>query len=113
MRDNLLSQSTLPVDARFATTLYLLGNGVLPRAIAAYLAGSGLLADVRAHRHVWDIMRDFRDGQLRPDAQYYDTSRDCCMRVYGPESMWARGAPQEMRGKEIWESARAVLLEYV
>ena len=30
-----------------------LGNGVLPRAIAAYLAGSGLLADARAHRHVW------------------------------------------------------------
>ena len=60
-----LSQSPLKVGDRFATTLFLLGNGVLPRAIAAYLAGSGLLSDQSAHAHVWCVMRDFRDGALR------------------------------------------------
>ena len=65
VRQMVLSQSPLKVGDRFATTLFLLGNGVLPRAIAAYLAGSGLLSDPSAHAHVWCVMRDFRDGALR------------------------------------------------
>ena len=47
-----LASRTLATRERFAITLFLLGNGVLPRAVAAYLAGSGLLSDGRAHRHV-------------------------------------------------------------
>ena len=65
VRQMVLSQSPLKVGDRFATTLFLLGNGVLPRAIAAYLAGSDLLSDQSAHAHVWCVMRDFRDGALR------------------------------------------------
>ena len=50
VRQMVLSQSPLKVGDRFATTLFLLGNGVLPRAIAAYLARSGLLSDIPTHR---------------------------------------------------------------
>ena len=110
LRNNLLSTGTLDVRARFATTLCLLGNGVLPSAIAAYLAGSGLLADRRAHSHIWGIMRDFRDGNLRDDIQFYDMQHRCSMRVYCRESVWAHGAPPEMRGREIWGPARDYLV---
>lgn len=91
VRENLLKQGTLSVHSRFATTLFLLGNGVLPRAIAAYLLGAGLLADRRAQAHIWDIMRDFRDGALRVDAQYWGVREGGHVTV--SESMWAHGAP--------------------
>jgi hypothetical protein len=82
VRQMVLSQSPLKVGDRFATTLFLLGNGVLPRAIAAYLAGSGLLSDPSAHAHVWCVMRDFRDGALRSDAQYYCMRLQCNVHVH-------------------------------
>ena len=88
-----LSQSPLKVGDRFATTLFLLGNGVLPRAIAAYLAGSGLLSDPSAHAHVWCVMRDFRDGALRSDAQYYCMRLQCNVRVHDRDSLRVRRRP--------------------
>ena len=108
-RDNLLKQGTLGVDTRFATTLFLLGNGVLPRAIAAYLSGAGLLADRRARAHIWDIMRDFRDGKLRLDARYWGLREGAVVCV--SDSMWAHGVPRDIRGCEIWEPARDLLME--
>ena len=91
-----LSQSPLKVGDRFATTLFLLGNGVLPRAIAAYLAGSGLLSDPSAHAHVWCVMRDFRDGALRSDAQCYCMRLQCNVRVHDRDSLWCGGVPADM-----------------
>ena len=88
VRQMVLSQSPLKVGDRFATTLFLLGNGVLPRAIAAYLAGSGLLSDPSAHAHVWCVMRDFRDGALRSDAQYYCMRLQCNVRIHDRGSLW-------------------------
>ena len=108
VRDNLLKQGTLGVHSRFATTLFLLGNGVLPRAIAAYLLGAGLLADRRAQAHIWDIMRDFRNGALRMDARYWGVREGSPVRVSG--SMWAHGAPLDVRGRDIWAPARDLLV---
>ena len=93
VRQMVLSQSPLKVGDRFATTLFLLGNGVLPRAIAAYLAGSGLLSDPSAHAHVWCVMRDFRDGALRSDAQYYCMRLQCNVRVHDRDSLRVRRRP--------------------
>ena len=89
--------------------LFLLGNGVLPRAIAAYLSGAGLLADRRARAHIWDIMRDFRDGKLRLDARYWGLREGAVVCV--SDSMWAHGVPRDIRGCEIWEPARDLLME--
>ena len=98
--------ATLLVDERFALVLFLLGNGALPRAVAAYLVGAGLLADESAQRHVWDVMRDFRAGKLRDDACFYCMQLQENVRVYGPDSMWAGGAPPgPMRAAETWAAA--------
>ena len=112
VRQMVLSQSPLKVGDRFATTLFLLGNGVLPRAIAAYLAGSGLLSDPSAHAHVWCVMRDFRDGALRSDAQYYCMRLQCNVRVHDRDSLWCGGVPADMRDAMYWEDARQILLCY-
>ena len=107
-----MSQSPLKVGDRFATTLFLLGNGVLPRAIAAYLAGSGLLSDPSAHAHVWCVMRDFRDGALRSDAQCYCMRLQCNVHVHDRDSLWCGGVPADMRDAMYWEDARQILLCY-
>ena len=62
----LLARRTLGVKERFAITLFMLGNGVLPRALAAYLVGAELLSDRRARESTWRVMRLFRSGTLAP-----------------------------------------------
>ena len=92
---------------------FFLGNGVLPHRLAAYLKGSGLLGGERHEKHcahVWDVMRDFRDGRLRPDAEYWCMHLQRSVRVQDPACMWARGAPDVARADMYWEPAKRVLL---
>ena len=99
----------LKTSERFALTLFLLANGALPRAIAAYLAGSGLLSDASAHEHVLSVMDDFRLGKLKPGCKYYCMERELFVELHGPDSPWAGGAPVGMREGLIWDKARAIL----
>ena len=106
-----LPDRTLIMKERFALTLFFLGNGVLPRAVAAFLVGAKLLADDSARRHVWDIMRDFRAGKLCGECRYYCVQLQANVRISGTDSMWAGGAPPgPMRAPEIWVEAHLELL---
>ena len=78
---------------------------MLPLAIARYLDASELLADAVARRHVWDSIRDFRDGQLREDCAYYSMELRRNVRVCDPTLLWHNGAPRGMREGLMWDDA--------
>ena len=110
VREKMLATRPLKDEERFAVVLFFLGNGVLPRAVAAYLAGSGLLSDERAHAHIWDILRDFRDGKLAFGTTYSCMEQRQDVYLHDPNCIWIRGAPDVMRDAMYWDDAKAILL---
>ena len=46
----------------FRFVLFMAGNRVPPRPIAALLCGLGMLPTPKKRRDAWDALRDFRDG---------------------------------------------------
>ena len=78
-----LKEKTLTRPERFAVTLLWLGNGVLPRAMAAYLAAPGLLADQSARAHRVGARRACRDARFRVLGRSSRTARDAALRSVG------------------------------
>ena len=93
----------------FRFVIFLLGNRVPPRPIAALVIGCGLLPQAKRRRDVWDAMRSFRDGRLCAQAFYWSLETKQRERVNGPDSWCKDGIPTSMRDPLFWRDAQSML----